>query len=448
MKKNIMNQVLSTLKKLTKIQWIILIGFLVYVPLWIFTLQLASNVGYQANPELRLPTLGTDSTEYTILAQNLIEHHWFSMSTSTPIVPEVFRTIGYPLFVASIVIVFKSLFAVTFFQIVLTIGSALLIYCIGKKLFPDIVGFVAALIFIVEPTNIFHTLVILSDALFVFLLLLSVYILFFTESQNYKKIFVVGIIIGTATLVRPIAIFSLGIFVPLYFWLNYKKYTRHTVFVFLIALVLGYGLLVGPWTIRNKAQTGYWSLSSVTNVNLYHYNVPDFLAWKGMPRDQAYELVEKETGVSLADARLFENTSKIKELSKKYIIGDLIGYVPFHTIRGLPFIFSSGISLIDQFNTTFSEPMYKGHISQYVINAERFSWVGILFLALVSPVFFRREKSVYIFLIIVFYFWILTGPVAYARYRLPAEPFLLLLACATVYQFFKLHLFNQSVQKP
>jgi 4-amino-4-deoxy-L-arabinose transferase-like glycosyltransferase len=394
------------------------------------------SLGFETTqPEMQLPTLGSDSLEYSTLAQNLINHHWFSMSTSMPAVPEVFRTIGYPLFVAAFVLLFKSYFIVTLVQIMLTILTGVLIFRMGKSLFSENIGFIAALVFIFEPNTVFHTLIILSDTLFVFLLVSFVYLLFFTQAQTFKKLLIAGIVLGFATLVRPIAVFSLGLFIPVYWWMNFKTYSRKILGLFLLALLLGYAALVSPWLIRNKIQTGYWSLSSVSNVNLYHYNVPDFLAWKGMPRNEAYALVEKETGITLEQARSLDNAAVIKDLTKKYIFADPIHYAEFHVIRGLPFIFSSGLSLVDQFNTGFSEPLYKGHIPRIIINLERLAWVGILGLVLLSVFVFKKEKRVWLFLIIICYFWALTGPVAYARYRLPAEPFLLILACAAIQAF-------------
>ncbi len=66
-----------------------------------------------------------------------------------------------------------------------------------------------------------------------------------------------------------------------------------------------------------------------------------------------------------------------------------------------------------------------------MIGAEQVILLGLWLLALLSLAVARKRKELFkvlLFWIIILYFAVLTGPVAYSRYRLPATPFLFLLA--------------------
>ena len=118
-----------------------------------------------------------------------------------------------------------------------------------------------------------------------------------------------------------------------------------------------------------------------------------------------------------------------RQLLKKSVLSDPIGYLEYHFAESTPFITSSGLSIIDKFNTYgFEKTLYPGAIPQAFIFAESAVWVGILLLACLAWFVFRKDYRISLCMIIVLYFWAITGPVAFARYRLPAEPFLLISA--------------------
>jgi 4-amino-4-deoxy-L-arabinose transferase-like glycosyltransferase len=363
------------------------------------------------------------------------------MSSAEPFVPEVFRTIGYPLFGAVLIFIFKSHFAITLAQIFLVAASGLLMYKIGKKLFTPRVGLIAALVYMFEPTTVFHTLGIFSDILFVFLLVLAIYLLFFVHSYTYKKVLVAGLVLGFAALVRPIALYLIPCLILVYLWMFLKHGPQRKIVISALLLTFASGAFVLPWMICNKIQAGSYSLSSVTFVNMYTYNVPDFFVWKGMSREEAKAVVELETGISYPESRFFENKGKISALTKKYIFADPFRYAYFHISKSSPFIASSGFDVINGANSNaYHNMLLSKPIPKILTTFDKLFWLVMLVGTVLSLILFRKKKRVLLFVFIILYFWILTGPVAYARYRLPADPFLLILGFAAfnyIYFLFK-----------
>ena len=392
---------------------------------------------------------GGDSPEYATLVQNLLTEHRFTMNTQAPFIPETFRTPGYPLFMVIAMLIYKSYFTVTFLQIIIVWLSSVIIFEIGKRLFNPIVGFIAALCFMLDPTVILYTMVILTDIPFVLLILLTIYTLFFQgdsfdkshikDRSLYGRALFAGVILGVAVLFRPVAMYLPPILIFFYwFHLRHGQEVSNRVHWrrFLLAsvcLIIGTTVVVFPWVARNKIEVGIWGISSITAYNLHDFNIPGFLEWKGMSSSQAEGFMTKKTGVDEVGAFLLSNSSRITKVAEGVILSNPIDYLEYHFAESTPFITSSGLSIIDKFNTYgFEKTLYSGTIPPGLFLAESVVWVCILAFACLAWFVFRRDYRVSLCMALTLYFWAITGPVAFARYRLPAEPFLLLLGVGGV----------------
>lgn len=429
--------------RITTLQWLGIICAVVYIPLWILIIHASLDV---APFQKRIPISSHDSVEYVTLAENILSNQHFSMDAQAPSTPDTFRTPGYPFFLAIVLAVFKSYFAAIFLQIVMVWLSAVIIYKMGKEIFSSRVGFAAALGFMLDPTVIYHTMVILSDTAFVFLFLLTIYLLFFkgnpssgmsTERKHlYRRALFGGIILGAAVLVRPVALYLLPVL--LFFHWLYIEHIRKAsgqrrwqdLILVCVCLTIGMSVVVFPWMLRNRIETGSLGISSITAYNLYEFNIPGFLEWKGVPN--ASTVMEAKSGVSEPGARLLQNSARITKVTEEAVFADPISYAEYHVLGSIPFITSSGLSVIDQANAFgFEHALFPGAIPPGLFIAESTIWVVIFLLACLAWLIFRRDWRISLFMAVILYFWFVTGPVAYARYRIPAEPFLLILAVGT-----------------
>jgi 4-amino-4-deoxy-L-arabinose transferase-like glycosyltransferase len=136
-----------------------------------------------------------------------------------------------------------------------------LVYLIGRRTVGERAALIASAIVAAFPSLIFFTAVTLSETAFTFVVLLAVYLLLRESDpertdaggRNLRLLFVSGLVIGFAALVRGQALLLPLVFVP--FWLR-SGFNRPEITDKLVALALAIGLVIAPWTIRNAAEMG------------------------------------------------------------------------------------------------------------------------------------------------------------------------------------------------
>jgi hypothetical protein len=138
-------------------------------------------------------------------------------------------------------------------------GLACLFTCLlGRRLFGSGVGMLAGLLFAAFPGDIFFTPMILSEILFETVLTGAVLLFAVWHSRDdgpgLSRWFAFGMLIGTASLIRGIAVAFL--LVPLAVWLLSSRSPRTSL---LKTCVAGLGLVcvIAPWTARNYVKLGY-----------------------------------------------------------------------------------------------------------------------------------------------------------------------------------------------
>lgn len=413
------------------------ICLLIYLPLWLWTIHV-HNI-QNALGHTPLPVFSSDSSGYKQLAENLLHYRQFvDVPGGTP---QTFRTIGYPFFVASIVFLFKSYFVVTLVQIFLTFISAYFIYKIVERVHSVKWALISSILFVLEPAVVMHSLVIMSEILYVFLLTFSVYILVCHKDYKYS-VFLSGVVAGLSALVRPISLF-LPIFYILWFILsnlsNYKIYLKQSVL-----FVLGFVFMVLPWTIRNYHETGFFTFSTVSSVNIFYYNLPQFISWKtGVSVNTASADLVKNYSIDLTELGSPQNAQKFNRMGLDILKQYPFSYTYFHLVKTIPFFLSSSLKNdryfydLVTYGTIKPSPNLSGIIlsgnifalgkavwGELAYSLEELFWLGI-FLVMFFGVFNKENRKLVIFSSgVVLYLAIATGPVSYSRFRIPALPFI------------------------
>ncbi len=447
---------MKNIKDRNKILALIFITLAIYLPFYFWTIKTA-DLQTANGSAVVLPVVGEDSLEYKILAENMISAKQFSLDSLAPSVLETFRTPGYPLFLAFFKTIFNNYWLATLVQIMLTALTAVIIFKIGQKIFNWQTGFVAALLYIIEPSVIMQSILVLSDNLFMFLFILFIYLLFFAEKHHAWFIAgSAGAVLGVATLVRPVSVFILILLAPLYWLIEKKNIPIKKIILVFGTVAVCYLVVVVPWMARNYKVSRVFNISSLIAFNPIYYNVPDFLSSKSSKSPDYFraQLIGEAGDLSERELRSLSNSDRILAVALKYIKEDPVGYLKFHLIKTPPFFFSSSIKTFQDFSSRLlpsnkissdiqthkailSDLFAKGQFvdmfgvimkSAWYITFERILWLVILFLSFVPLLFKKQRLYAVLFLSLIFYFALLTGPVAYARYRLPAEPFMFLLA--------------------
>lgn len=420
--------------------------FLAYVGLFVAEYNLRQGqIERGIHPDNALPVLGSDSLEYATLARNLVDHEIFSIDTVEPRKPDTFRTIGYPALVAMFLGLGLPITAFPLIQIVIVFLTAFGVYLIGKSFFSEMVGVVAGFLFLLDPVTIVNSLVIVTDTLYVGLLVWSIYFFFCSEKSMEKNAALAGLLLGLSTLVRPISMFLLPLLLLVYIIKRRKNSLK-----FVVGCVLFYVLSITPWIIRNYEVTRTIGISTVKSYNLYHYYVPEFLATKqNVSADKAREIVGE--GMGQFDERSLANASRMQKRAFEFIKKDPVDYALFHLLKTIPFFLSSGYETFSYgYNDSVGRevlPVIKENMTSLLLKGDSKGiekalmqsplivveqvllaslWVAAFF-ALYLAYLRRTVPKTALLWLIILYFALLTGPVAYSRYRLPATPFLFIL---------------------
>jgi 4-amino-4-deoxy-L-arabinose transferase-like glycosyltransferase len=404
-----------------------------YVPVWFGTIYVA-RVQRTSGIAVTLPVYGSDSLQYKTLAGNLLQKKCFTLTDCSN--PDIFRVPGYPLFIL-LLSFFGGLFAVTFVQIVLTVFTGFLVYKIASLYIKEKWALWVGIIFLIEPSVIVHSVVLLSDMPYVFLIMCATYLLL-CSTPSLRVMGVISGLLAVSVYFRPISLYLVPVYVGAYIFL-YEPMSREsirsigkrvciTVCVFLVCIF--------PWMIRNYIQTGVFTMSSITSYNLFYYNVPMFLSHDtGRNEEEVRTQIMEENHLTSNDLLKPENLSKISKIATGVILDSPIRYTYFHIYKTTSFFFGSSIkTTLLSLNTLFASDVVdivhiqSDFISKNAVLFERLFWFLLCVLSLCALMNREHRKQVIVLIVFISYFAILTGPVSYSRYRLPAEPFLLLSA--------------------
>ena len=199
------------------------------------------------------PMPDDDAFRYDFTARALLEGQGYVHLNGAP---TAFWPPGYPLLLASAYWIFEETVAVAqLLNVLLGTATVGLVYLIGRRTLGMMPALVGAAIVAAFPSLIFFTAVTLSEVTFTFLALLAIYLLVLeTQSgrgRHLPLLLAAGLVLGYAVLVRGQALLLPIVFVP--FWLR-TGVRWPGISHKLVALALGIGLMVAPWSIRNAIQ--------------------------------------------------------------------------------------------------------------------------------------------------------------------------------------------------
>jgi len=399
--------------------------------------------------------LQKDALGYHNLALTMIEHHRFAFSAGDE--PNSVRTPLYPVFVAGLYLVFGAKpWLVLLVQILMDTLTCFLLFTALSRLFTTRTGLAAALFYAFDPFLVLYPSTLLSDMLFVFLLVLSLFFFSLARASvqtNRTAAFygLSGFSVGLATLARPISQYIPIIFVA-FLLIVYREKLKEALKYSLAAAGL-FLLAVAPWFIRNYAVFGRWALSSSGSHNLLiEYVVP----MEVQKRNQHFKTVqhslldEVEKNI-FGDHRepetmdSFAKASYYRDLAVAYIVRNperfLRSYVlgVFHTFTHLDtttFAEKLGFELqtVDIKAYTDIKDLIKAFIAKkgtsgliaagLILPYLVVSYLGLALGLVVS--WKRLDRTALLWcLLMAGYFIAVTGVAGTARFKIPSIPFYL-----------------------
>jgi 4-amino-4-deoxy-L-arabinose transferase-like glycosyltransferase len=254
----------------------LLLAVALFTRLWLWSLVVQTDPSRFLRP---------DSASYLDSAAALAEIGRFAAAPDQPANPQHFRTPGYPLYLAALYRLAggNDVRLVALSQVALSLLTLALVYWLGRRLWNRTTGALAVALLVLDLPSLTYTLFVMSETLFTLLLLLgAIALMMLVEPATGARIrwaLAGGILLGLATLVRPVSYYlalPLGVGVS---WLGWRGgWGRALVVRCLLALLASYALLVGAWQVRNFVQTGDPAISSVMANNLYFYRAAGVIA--------------------------------------------------------------------------------------------------------------------------------------------------------------------------
>ncbi|HWB54943.1 MAG TPA: hypothetical protein VG722_12145 [Tepidisphaeraceae bacterium] len=341
-----------------------------------------------------------DQVEYLSLGRNLLQHHeLFFYDPRFEQVVYAYRTPGYPIFIA---LCGGSPVAVRVVQSVIDASDVLAVYLLAEWFVPSIYALLAATFIAFDPFLVFFGGLILSETLCTAMILWSL-VLCMLVRRRYS--YFGPVVAALSVLVRPSGLF-LPMLIPLAAGLKHKA-ARLGAVVGLASLIVFLGL----WAWRNQAVLGDW-IWTTTNAGITQYDgfnsgatgASDQRFVQKMPYLQQIGEVARNSYLhSLADAYMQTHPGRVFTLA----------------LAKLERTFSP-IPLSEQFD----RPMYLAIAVAYS--------VPTFLLALVALIRWRGGwRSKLLLLSVPIYFaFVHAFSIGSLRYRMPAEPFLAILAAA------------------
>jgi hypothetical protein len=408
--------------------------------------------------------LQPDSRMYVSLAQGLLQHGTFCHSDN-PMALNVVRVPGYPFFLASVLWLFQgSLLAIVITQILLDSLSCVLIYYLSDSVLAG-TGFISGALAALNMGMITYSHFILTDSLFVFIFIIILLVMFtFMGKPDWKLTIVLGVMTGIASLIRPVVIYLpvvLTIFLFIYFLIE-KRYSLFKAISLIILMGSVFVLTLSPWLIRNYIHYGRFQLMAQSGKHMLRFVVP--LVWqysKGIPLVEgikqasiAFSERAETEGMDLKKTSPFEKS----DFQVKVAI-DLLRKEPKSAILKAWFsgiaknIFAPAITDLSYLLNIERPHLLYTREKTFIQRAKDFlqnmqglfrcavvaSTVVLIltrFLQLWGLILMVRHRVWYgaFLLLIILYFLIISGPVGYARYRLPFEPLLIILLAIAIRQ--------------
>ncbi len=371
-----------------------------------------------------------DSIEYNDIALNFLSDHSFVNCGS-------FRTPVYPLFISSCYLIAgKTIWFVLLVQIAISILTLLVVYKLVLEFFSRKVALITILLLSLDYHQAESVVTLLTEILFSFILVLSIYFLAvgFRRKQTSLYMAISGSLLGLATLTRPITILfpaAAIAFIITYNFLSNKNAGSKIIIkssaIFSFYYILSFFLFISPWIYRNYSMYKEPSLSSITGYNLLFYNVAlTEAARTGNSLESTQDYFKRQVynlGADTTDFYSFKNSKIDSRIAIKYIKNNFIPVCKTQLI-GMVNLFYS----FDKFSRIGKlSGLARYRMTGFLI------YYGILYLLSIGGIalLIKNKNYIYIlFLLLIFYFDVITGAVGDQRYAVPIMPFVYIF-CAT-----------------
>jgi 4-amino-4-deoxy-L-arabinose transferase-like glycosyltransferase len=207
--------------------------------------RLAFSLGYWVDRPLTV-----DQTEYLMLAENFVDGNGLVYGDGES---RLIRSPGYPIFLAGVFTVWRSITAVKIAQSILGALTVLLVAALAHRLSGARSAMVAALVTALYPPLIWASTYVLSETLYTLLTFAAAYVMWLNldalkrsnigGAATSARFLASGALVGLAVLTRPELLLFVGL-ISLMLLVGRN-------WIAAVALLAGTVIVVAPWTAHN-----------------------------------------------------------------------------------------------------------------------------------------------------------------------------------------------------
>jgi 4-amino-4-deoxy-L-arabinose transferase-like glycosyltransferase len=380
-----------------------------------------------------------DTPTYLGPARALIDAGRFSLTAMDP-TPMFVRTPGYPAFLAPILWLTDSEWAISPIQATVTAMAVAVVILLGRRLLGLTAGLVAGALVMLDPLQFVAAGKLLTEGLTTVLVIAIVavgaLVLALRRPAEVPRIATLGLgtLVALVAIVRPTFWFYPLLVVALLV-ARLRTLPRRRLLGHLLAFILPVAVVVGGWQVRNHTAVESWQLSGISGINLYCYNAAEVEARVqgtsietvrnqfGCPIERCQGNVGGPCWITNPDAP----GQGFDEWGRKGT--EILLDHPLQTARGV----AAGIVRQVAGPGTDTVTDYLSIEPSRAFSGVLFVWAVVLwsFAAVGAGVGLRsRHRAFWAFVVttIAYVLVISAGPAAYARFRTPIVPLVALLA--------------------
>lgn len=244
--------------------------------IWIIAFALAIKIFLLAFAVISAPQsmFQNDSHDYLQTAEVLASRGIFATQDQDGSYRyEIYRTPGYPLFLAFFHDLLKiPLWGILLLQVILTLLTAFIVYRTALVI-DQRIAFLSAVIILYDLPVTFFSLIILAETLFLFFISLFLYgFVIYLKNGKIGLLISLAIILAAATYIRPIS-YYLGIAAAaLIIYANTGKGIKKIIIHTLVFLAVVYSA-IGAWHYRNYLHFKQPVFSSVSSSDLARFGI-------------------------------------------------------------------------------------------------------------------------------------------------------------------------------
>lgn len=226
-----------------------------------------------------------DCNEYFVIARNLAQHAAFSQDSAPPLTPDTWRTPGYPLFLAAVMLATgDSPTALILAQQLLAILNVVLFFRMVLRYLSPRASALASFIVLFEPYHLLYSLWLLSTTFFTFMLLVLWWLWERARTRaSWWHYPLIGLASGFVVLTWPGAILIPLVLVAALFLQQRRNDSMnrpyHRKYVALALAITGCALPPLAWMTRNKMVAGHFALSHQSGIVLAYFKATEVELW-------------------------------------------------------------------------------------------------------------------------------------------------------------------------